>query len=424
MVEESVECPNCGTRIPLTAVVTASIEARLRKQLASEVEKREQAANKREAELKASEKQLGDRVDELLREQLDEQTPKLKDRLRRDLQEERKEEFDELQNRLRVKEERLKLFENREREIVTKEEEIQERERRLTLDAKRALDRERETLVEKVRGEEVEKWQGRLSEKEIELGRVKQALDRAQRVGVSGELVGEVAERTLEERLTDAFGEDQVAPIGRGKHGGDVLQTVTGGGSILWESKDRYENWSNDWIPKLKRDRDDAKASIGVLVTTVGPGSKPIRSSSYEDGVVLSPPGLVIGVASLLRPMLGEIARQRRLYGKQESLQEAVYAWVTSQGFKNGIVAIAENLRTLEHEVGRAKVNHAKWFKKMEVGVELTTRALAEFYGSAQGQARLPDLPVLSLDGGSSASANRDEGVTEDADLKDDSVDS
>ena len=409
MPEDSVTCPKCGERISLTAAVTASIEARLRKRLAAEVEEREREVTKREEKLKTSEKRIEERVDRLVQERFDEQTPKLKERLKREIAEESRGEFEELRNRLHAKEARLKAFETRERELVEKEEGLVDRERRVSLDAKKALEKEREVLIDRVRGEESERWEGQLREKQTELERVQQALERAQKAGVSGELAGEVAERTLLERLTDAFTEDQIGSVGRGKQGADVLQSVQGGGLILWESKDRYENWSNEWIPKLKRDRDEAKASVGVLVTTVGPGSKPVRVPTYEDGVMLSPPGLVVGVASLLRPMLGEIARQRRLYDKQETLQEAVYAWVTSQGFRNGIVAIAENLQSLEREVSRAKVNHAKWFKRMEVGVERTARALGEFYGSAQGQARLPDLPVLALNGGTASIHELDE---------------
>ena len=137
-----------------------------------------------------------------------------------------------------------------------------------------------------------------------------------------------------------AFPEDDVQPVARGKQGADVLQNLERGGSLLWESKDQYANWSNDWVPKLKRDRDAAKASVGILVTTVGPGSKPVKIPFFDYDVVITPPWAVVGVASMLRPQLAEVARQRRLYGKQESIQAAVYAWVTSEAFHRGIVAV------------------------------------------------------------------------------------
>ena len=114
----------------------------------------------------------------------------------------------------------------------------------------------------------------------------------------------------------------------------------------------------------------------------------------------------------MLRPHLQELARQRRLYSKQESLQAAVYAWVTSQDFQRGVAAILENLRRMELRVSRAKVNVAKWFRHMGEDVELTMRSVGEFYGSARSHAKLPDLPALALNPGD---AEDDDGV-DDAD--------
>jgi hypothetical protein len=211
--------------------------------------------------------------------------------------------------------------------------------------------------------------------------------------------MGEVAEQTLEERLRVAFPDDVFEAIGRGKRGGDLLQRAETGGSILWESKDGYSSWSNDWIPKLKRDRDEAKASIGILVTTVGPGSRPVPTPTVEDGVVLTSPGIVVGVASLLRPQFAELVRQRRLYEKKDTIQAAVYSWVTSQDFQRGVAAVVENLQRLQERVTSAKASQVRWFKRMSEDVDHTMVAIGEFYGSAQSHARLPDLSILALDG-------------------------
>lgn len=240
---------------------------------------------------------------------------------------------------------KVATFQKSELEFRKRSRELDEKEKAMELEMARMLEGERKVVEEKVRTEESERWEDKLRVKDEELTRVKKALDHAQRVGASGELMGEVAERTLEERLREAFDEDGIEPIGRGKAGADVLHSVAGGGSILWESKDRYPSWSKDWVPKLIRDRDEAKASIGILVSTIGPDGKPLRAPQFNDGVVLAPPWAAVGVASLLRPQLAEMARQRRLYDKQETLQAAVYAWVTSQEFQRGIGAIVDNLR-------------------------------------------------------------------------------
>jgi hypothetical protein len=255
----------------------------------------------------------------------------------------------------------------------------------------------RKEVEDQVRSEEREKYDRQLKAQALELNRTQRILERAQRSGKSGELMGEVAEQILEDRLRTAFPEDKVQPIARGKQGADVIQTIRGGGSLLWESKDHCSTWSNSWIPKLKRDRDAGGASVALLVTTVGPGSKPLKVPTLEDGVVMTPPLAAVGVAALLRPSIIEIARQRRLYGKPESLQAAVYAWVTSQEFQRGVLTVLENLQRLQGQLSSAKHSYALWFKRMEGNVDQSIRSLGDFYVSAQGCAKLPDLPMLAL---------------------------
>ena len=152
---------------------------------------------------------------------------------------------------------------------------------------------------------------------------------------------------------------------------------------------------------------------MGVLVTTVGPDGKPLRGPAQEDGVVITPPWAVIGVACMLRPHLMELARQRRLYAKKETLQAGVYEWVTSQDFQRGITAILGSLQRMEARVGRAKVNITKWFRHMGDDVDQTIRSVPEFYGSARSHARLPDLPLLALNPGVAEDETREDEPSE-----------
>jgi hypothetical protein len=407
MPDQMITCPECGHKFPLADVMRHGIEDEVRKEFERKFTARQKAltreTDEKTAELAKREEHLAalqKSIDHQVEEKVKSQGEKLKEKAREEAR-------DELSLELRGKEEdlkqalaKLKEARARESELLSLKAQLDDREREIGLKAQRALDQKRKEFEEKVRVEETEKWEGQLRTKDEELVRVKQALDQAQRVGISGEMLGEVAEMTLENRLKKAFPDDQFEPVGRGKRGGDLLQSVQGGGSILWESKDGYASWSNDWVPKLKRDRDAAKASVGILVTTIGPGSKSVQAALFDDGVVMTPPGIVVGVASLLRPQFTEIARQRRLYEKQGSIQAAVYAWVTSQDFQRGVAAVVENLQRLQGRVTSAKASQARWFKRMAEDVDLTMVAIGEFYGTAQSRARLPDLRVLALNPG------------------------
>jgi len=420
MPDSMVTCPQCGHKFPLADVMRHGIEDEVRKEfekkyaarqkaLTREIDAKTAAVAKREEEVAALEKSVADQVKEGVKAEREKLEKRAREEARESLSLEIKGKDEELKQAV------AKLSEARKREsdLLALKAKLDDQEREIGLKTQRALEQERKGLEEKVRGEEAERWEIQLRAKEEELGRVQKALEQAQRAGGSGELMGEVAEQNLEDRLRKAFPEDSFEPVGRGKRGGDLLQTVQGGGSILWESKDGYSAWSNDWVPKLKRDRDVAKASIAILVTTVGPGSKPVRTAVFDDDVVLTPPAIVTGVASLLRPQFAEIARQRRLYEKQGSIQTAVYAWVTSQDFRRGVAAVVENLQRLQARVASAKASQIRWFKRMGEDVEQTMVAIGEFYGSAQSHARLPSLSVLALNPGENDESDEPPGAAE-----------
>lgn len=415
MAEELIECPECGHKFPLANVLRHGIEEEVRKELEKKLQEKERGLaatfSKKEKELSRRERDLKDArksIDEEIESRLKKERDRLKDLARAEAESEVAVKLREQDDRLKRIQTKLTEAQEKEAELRKLKIEAEEAKRETELTVQRKIDEERNLIREKTSLEVAEQWQAQVKAKEEEIARIRRDLERAQRVGLSGELAGEVAEKTLEERLRSTFEEDRIEPIGRGKEGADVLQVAEGGGSLLWESKDRYPNWSKDWIPKLKRDRDEAKASVAILVTTVGPDGKPLSGPRDEDGVIIAPPWAAVGVASMLRPHLAELARQRRLYAKQESLQAAVYEWVTSTDFQRGITAILENLQRMEGRVSRAKVNVAKWFRHMGEDVDQTTRSVAEFYGSARSHARLPDLPTLALNAGDTGDESED----------------
>ncbi|MDG6969729.1 MAG: DUF2130 domain-containing protein [Nitrososphaerota archaeon] len=413
MPDQSIDCPKCGAKIQLTEALRHQVEEQVREKfeqqyskkeeaMSSELKKKQQALELRESRIKRSEQSIDERVKKGVGDQL----VKMQESAKKEAEEKVAVDLKDKQNQLTELSKEVAKYRDTELRLRKETRALEDRQKTMDLEVERKIDEERKKVDAKARSEESQKWEEKLQAKEEELSRIKKDLERAGKVGDSGELAGEAAERTLEERLRETFEEDEIQPIGRGKAGADVLHTVKLGGSILWESKASYQTWSKEWILKLKRDRDDAKATVAVLVTTVAPEGQNLQAPTFLDGVILTPPWLAVGVASLLRPQLLELARQRRLYDKKESLQAEVFAWVTSQEFQRGITAIAQNLLKLQHEITRAKVNHAKWFKHMEVETERTLISLGEFYGTAKGQARLPDLPVLALNPGDGGSAN------------------
>ena len=96
--------------------------------------------------------------------------------------------------------------------------------------------------------------------------------------GVSGELMGNLQDKTLFEILVDLYPDDKFKDFGVGEPGADVLQTVFNNGkpcgSITWESK-RMEPHvpfsQTKWIKKLTEDKVKNKSSVAVFVANKFP---------------------------------------------------------------------------------------------------------------------------------------------------------
>jgi hypothetical protein len=121
---------------------------------------------------------------------------------------------------------------------------------------------------------------------------------------------GEVLELDLESALRRCFLHDEIIPVAKGTHGGDLLHRVRDEfghdcGSLIWESK-RTKTWSDGWLGKLKDDKIAAKAQLAVLVSVTLP--KDIASFECRANVWVTPPHLSLPLAAALRLTLIETA--------------------------------------------------------------------------------------------------------------------
>lgn len=137
-------------------------------------------------------------------------------------------------------------------ELRKRQRALEDREKELELEAARKLDEERKRIWQEAAARAAEENQLKIKERELELERLRKKIEELQHKAELGsqERQGEAQELVLEDSLREMFKSDTIEPVGKGKHGADVLQrvmTTTGhdAGCILWESK-RTKNWSND----------------------------------------------------------------------------------------------------------------------------------------------------------------------------------
>jgi len=380
-VEPTITCPNCRSEIKLTESLAAPLLESIREQY---------------------ERRLADRDAEIRKAITAEEAGRARARVVEEL-EARTREIEDLKERDQQQREKLARAQEAQAEFLRKERGLEEKERELDLTIERRVHEEAVALREKVRSEVAEDMRFKLSEKDLVLDGMKKQLDEMKRRMEQGsqQLQGELLELELESLLGARFPHDTIVPVPKGEFGGDVLQRVCGPnaqdcGTILWESK-RTKNWSDSWLPKLKKDQRDARAEIAVLISTALP--KGVDGIGEVDSVWVASPRFAAPLAALLRAMLIEVASIKISGQGMQTKTELVYAYLTGPRFRQRVQAMSEAFTAMEDDLRAEKKTMLKQWAKRETQIECVLSATVGMYGDLQGIAgrTLPEIEGLAL---------------------------
>ena len=203
----------------------------------------------------------------------------------------------------------------------------------------------------------------------------------------SQQLQGEVQELELENVLRGKFPRDNVEPVPKGDHGGDVLHRVLGPteqicGTILWESK-RTKNWSDGWLSKLREDQRAAKAEFAVIVSQVLP--KDVESFDLVDGVWVTCPKTFVPVAVALRHSLLELSPVRQAGEGQQTKMEMIYQYLTGSRFRQRVQGIVEKFSDMQDDLDKERKTMTKLWAKRQEQIRCVIESTAGMYGDLQG---------------------------------------
>ncbi|WP_293007077.1 DUF2130 domain-containing protein [Nitrosomonas sp.] len=417
MTEPTITCPNCKTEIKLTESLAAPLIESTRKQFEQQLEKknneiiqREQAMRDREKQLVEDKRKLEDLVASQVAEQLKTERVRViaeesrKAKLASAVELESKaRELIELQEVLKVRDEKLAQAQRAQAELIKKQRELDDAKRELELTvAKRVQDGliEVRSLAKK-EAEEEQKF--KVMEKEQTIAAMQKQIEDLKRRAEQGsqQLQGEVQELELENLLRIKFPYDAIEPVPKGEYGGDVLHRVVGAGGqpcgvILWEFK-RTKNWSDAWLVKLRDDQRVAKAEIAIIVSHSLP--KGIETFELIEGVWVTHPRAALPVAMILRQSLLEVALARQSSEGQQTKTEMVYQYLTGPRFRQRVEAIVEAFSTLQEDLERERKVIMKQWAKREEQIERVMTATVGMYGDLQGIAgkSLQEIEGLEL---------------------------
>ena len=413
MTEPTITCPNCKTEIKVTESLAAPLlettkreyEQRLAQKEVERV-KHEAALQEREAALNKARETLDAQVAEKLKTQriaiAAEEAKKAKLALATDLEQKSK-ELSELHDILKQRDEKLAEAQQAQVNLLKKQRELDDAKRELDLTVEKRVQEGLMATRDQARKEAEEALKLKVMEKEQTITSMQKQIEELKRKAEQGsqQLQGEVQELELEAMLVTKFPMDQIQPVPKGEHGGDVLHRVVGPfgqtcGTLLWESK-RTKHWSDGWLVKLREDQRQAKADIAIIVSQALP--KDVETFQLIDGVWVTHPKAVLPVAMVMRHTLLEVAATRQASEGQQTKMEMVYDYLMGPRFRQRVLAIVEAFSTMQDDLTKERKTITKQWAKREEQIERVMQATVGMYGDLQGIAgkTLQEIEGLEL---------------------------
>lgn len=395
----SIVCPSCKKPVRLTESLAAPLieatkrqyeQVLQRKQL--EFDKREATIRDGQAALAKAQANLNEQVAEKLRaERVNiqaEEARKARKSVELDIEQKSK-ELVELQETLKSREAKLAEAQKAQADLIRKQRELDDARREMDLTIEKRVQESLGEVKDRARKEAEESLKLRVMEKEQTILSMQKQIEELKRKAEQGsqQLQGEALELELEAMLKAKFPRDNVEPVPKGEHGGDIIHQVLGPlnqvcGTILWEFK-RTKNWSEGWLGKLREDQRAAKAEHAVIVSQALP--KDVESFDRIDGVWVCSPRVLVPVAIALRHSLTELASARNASKGQETKMEMVYAYLTGPRFRHRIQAIVEKLSDMQEDLDKERKVMTKLWAKREEQIRGAVESTAGMYGDLQG---------------------------------------
>lgn len=381
MAEQSIACPSCGKKIPLTRALRAEIEQSVKQEF-------EQALHQRERELRV----------------------KFEQRLEDDLQRAHKDAAKRAERKLaqelaalreQIKDQARDLDEARRNELTLRkrERDLERRQEALELEVERQLGKERARLVTETQDRLTEEHRLKDAEKERQLADMRRQIEDLKRKAEQGsqQLQGEVGEDELETLLRSAFASDDIRAIGQGVRGADLHQIVIDSrgrrsGSILWECKNT-RNWNDAWLAKLKQDQRALHADLAVLVSAVLP--KGCTRFALIDGVLVTDVTCAPCLAGVLRANLFELAQTRSAAMHKEEKLELLHRYLSGVDFRQRVEAVVEAFTAMRHDLDQERRAAERQWARRARQIDAVTLNVSGLYGDLQGI--LPALPSIRL---------------------------
>ena len=409
---EQIKCPNCGTNIDVTNILSHQLEveyqAKYQAQIQSEQAKMTELVDElREEKLAFDEKKK--RENELFHERLEasikEERSKIEEKLKLKINQEQSEQFDALQKELNEKSAQISELNKTKAEVERLKREKEEAQSIAQLAAETKMNELLQLETEKIKKLVEENNELKIKELQKKLDDQKTLTEEMKRKQEQGsmQLQGEVQELAIEEWLGAQFPLDTIEEIKKGARGGDCIQIVNtrtdqNCGKIYYESK-RTKDFQPGWIAKFKADMREKGADIGVLVTEAMPSK--LQRMGMKDGVYVCTYEEFKGLSGVLRETVIQVHAALGSQVNRGDKMHMLYDFLTSTNFRMQVEAIVEGFTSMKNGLETEKRSMQRIWKEREKQIEKVIMNTIDMHASIRGIAgnAIQSVKALELPG-------------------------
>ena len=409
---EQINCPNCGTNIDVTNIISHQLEAELQAKFQGKLNTERSKMNELEAKLrdeKMAFEEKKKRENELFHERLEksmmEERIKLEEKLKIKITEEQLAQFDALQKELNEKSAQVSELNKTKAEVERLKREKEEAQSIAQLAAETKMNEMLQIEKEKIKKlvEDSNEMRIRDLQKKLEDQKnLTEEMIRKQEQG-SMQLQGEVQELAIEEWLANQFPLDTIEEIKKGARGGDCIQIVhtrseQNCGKIYYESK-RTKDFQAGWIAKFKADMREKGADVGVLVTEAMPSD--LDRMGLKDGVYVCTYEEFKGLSGVLRETVIQVHAAQGSQVNRGDKMHMLYDFLTSASFRMQVEAIVEGFTSMKDGLESEKRSMQRIWKEREKQIEKVIINTIDMHASIRGIAgnAIQSVKALELPG-------------------------
>ncbi len=384
MNEQLITCPHCTKKFPLSEAMKHEIEE----------------------QVKSDHQKKFEELEELHKQQLEDARKAAETKAAAKAKDEASIIIEDLTNQVTELSTKSEEFSKKELNFLKREREVAEKEKQIELEKERFINSKTEELEVSVREKVETELKGKLSEKDLQIERLKKLAEEFKKKAEQGsmETQGESFEQELESMLRSSFPIDEFEPVPKGKRGADIIHKVKTDnlkqcGTIIWEAKNAA-NWSEGWVAKLKDDqRQTGGEAVGIIVTRALP--KTINRFGFQDGIWISDYLSAVGLATAIRTKFQELHQTKAAIAGRSSISDMIYDYVTGADFRTRIEATGEAMRDMKLDIDRERAAMEKNWAKREKQLFRIVQNMSGVYGDMSGLgATLQKVQTLELESG------------------------